>query len=193
MGPESSRGRGIERPRAGAAFRLPRRSRDRFRRRFFDRANRAHRRQELPVLLRVSQVEVAHRRLAAQSLHHPPRQQVDVLCRRVHRPLRFPRRGADGLGTYYHRDPAGRLGSAARGELPPSLRDDAARLVRQPRRTLGRRGRRGRSADRQGVGPVHGGFAGGLRTKQPAATSRIGDQGGPRGDDSLPLRPWWQP
>lgn len=97
-GPESSRGRGIERPRAGAAFRLPRRSRDRFRRRFFDRANRAHRRQELPVLLRVSQVEVAHRRLAAQSLHHPPRQQVDVLCRRVHRPLRFPDGELTGSG-----------------------------------------------------------------------------------------------
>lgn len=193
MGPESSRGRGIERPRAGAAFRLPRRSRDRFRRRFFDRANRAHRRQELPVLLRVSQVEVAHRRLAAQSLHHPPRQQVDVLCRRVHRPLRFPRRGADGLGTYYHRDPAGRLGSAARGELPPSLRDDAARLVRNLVEHWD-----------DAVAEV------GLPTAKVwglyMAASRVAFERNnlqlhhvlatkvdPRGDDSLPLRPWWQP
>lgn len=193
MGPESSRGRGIERPRAGAAFRLPRRSRDRFRRRFFDRANRAHRRQELPVLLRVSQVEVAHRRLAAQSLHHPPRQQVDVLCRRVHRPLRFPRRGADGLGTYYHRDPAGRLGSAARGELPPSLRDDAARLVRQPRRTLGRRGRRGRLPTAKVWGLYMAASRVAFERNNLQLHHVLATKVDPRGDDSLPLRPWWQP
>ena len=50
--------------------------RDGLRRRLLDRADRAHRRQELPGLFRVPQVEVAHRRSAAQPLHHPPRQQV---------------------------------------------------------------------------------------------------------------------
>ena len=54
--------------------------RGRVRRRLVDRADRAHRRQELPRLLRLPQVEVAHRRPAAQSLHHPQRQQIDFLC-----------------------------------------------------------------------------------------------------------------
>ena len=64
----------------GAALRLSRRARGRIRRGVFDRADRAHRRPELPRLLRLSRLEVAHRRAAAQSLHHPPRQQVDFLA-----------------------------------------------------------------------------------------------------------------
>ena len=46
--------------------------------------------------------------------------------RRIHRPLRLPRRGTDRLGTHHHRDPGCRFGGAARGELPASLRADAA-------------------------------------------------------------------
>ena len=176
VGATSDRGRRARGAGRGAALRLPRRARDRVRRRFVDRADRAHRRQELPRLLRLPQVEVAHRRPAAQSLHHPPRQQVDFLRGRIHRPLRLPGRGADRLGTHRHRDPGRRFRGAARGELPASLRDDAARLVPQPRRALGRGGRRGRPADRQGVGSVHGGFTGGLRAEQPSAASRAGRQ-----------------
>ena len=79
-----------------------------------------------PAYFALPQVEVAHRRPAAQSLHHPPRQQVDLLRGRIHRPLRLPGRGADRLGTHHHRDPGRRFRGAARGELPPPLRDDAA-------------------------------------------------------------------
>ena len=80
-------------------------ARDRVRRGLVDRADRAHRGEELPGLLRLPQVEVAHRRSAAQPLHHPPRQPRRVHGGRFHRPLRVPRRGADRLGTHHHRGP----------------------------------------------------------------------------------------
>ena len=47
----------------------------RLRRGVLDRADRTHRRAQLPVVLRFPEVEDAHRGAAAQPLHHPARQQ----------------------------------------------------------------------------------------------------------------------
>ena len=58
----------------GAPRRLPRRRRNRLRRGVLDRADRAHRRAQLPGVLRFPAVEDARRRAAAQPLHHPARQ-----------------------------------------------------------------------------------------------------------------------
>ena len=68
---------------------------------------------------------------------------------RFHRPLRLPRRRADRLGPDHHRGAGRRPGSGARREPAAPLRDDAARLVRQSRRALGRGGRRGRISPRR--------------------------------------------
>ncbi len=194
VGATSDRGRRARGAGRGAALRLPRRARDGIRRRLVDRADRAHRRQELPRLLRLPQVEVAHRRPAAQSLHHPPRQQIDLLCRRIHRPLRLPGRGADRLGPHHHRHPGRRFRGAARGELPASLRDDAARLVPQPGRALGRR-----RSPRSGCPPPRCGACTWRRHGWPSSTTTFScitcwrPTSTQWGDDSLPLRPWWQP
>ena len=75
-------------------------------------------------------------RPAAQPLHHPAGQQADA-DRRVHRPLRVPRRRADRLRQDHHRGPERRARGAARGEPPRALREDAGRLVRQPRGATG--------------------------------------------------------
>ena len=65
---------------------------------------------------------------------------------RVHRPLRVPRRRAHRLRPHHHRGAGRGPRGAARGEPAPALRPDAAGLVRQPRRALGRGGRRGRAS-----------------------------------------------
>ena len=54
VGAGRDQGRGPRRPGRGALRRLPRRARDRLRRDQLDRADRAHRREELPVVLRAS-------------------------------------------------------------------------------------------------------------------------------------------
>ena len=74
VGAEGDRRTGPGRPRRGAPLRLPRRPRVGLRRGVVDRADRTHRRAELSGVLPVPQVEDAHRRAAAQPLHHPPRQ-----------------------------------------------------------------------------------------------------------------------
>ena len=95
-------------------------------------------------------------RPAAQPLHHPPRQHLAPVDAWFHRPLRLPRRRAHRLGPHHHRGAGRRLRGAARGEPAPALCADPARLVREPRRPLGRGGRRGGPADREGVGALHG-------------------------------------
>ncbi len=83
----------------------------------------------------------------------------------------------------------------ARGEPAPPLRADAARLVPQPRRALGRGGRRGRAAHREGVGPLHGRVAAGLRDAMSFSCTRCWRSSSTRdgSDGGLPLRPWWTP
>ena len=166
----------------------------RLRRGVLDRADRAHRRRQLPRLLPVPAVQAAHRRAAAQPLHHPPEQPDPAVGGWIHRPLRLPGRGADRLRPHHHRGPGCRPGGGARRELAAPLRADAARLVPQPRRALGRGSRRGRAADREGVGPLHGRVAAGLRDERRSAAPSLGGQARlPRGDRDLPLRPWWTP
>ena len=129
-----------------------------------------------PSYFRFLQSRLRHRRAAAEPLHHPPRQHEHALDPRVHRPLRLPRRRAHRLGPHHHRGAERRPRGAARGEPAPPLRDDPARLVRQPRRALGRGGRRGRAADREGVGPLHGRLAARLRVgRNPAAPGAGGE------------------
>ena len=108
-------------------------------------------------------LKVAHRRAAAQPLHHPPEQPDRAVGGWIHRPLRLPGRRADRLRPHHHRGPGCRFGGGARRELAPPLRADAARLVPQPRRPLGRCSRRGRAADRQG-GPYMAGSRLGFET-----------------------------
>ena len=112
---------------------------------------------------------------AAQPLHHPPAQPAPG-DRRVHRPLRLPRRRADRLGQDHHRGPERRPRGAARGELPAALRPDPGRLVPQPRGELGRVRRRGRRGHGAGLGPLHGRLAAGLRAQRDPAPPRAGDQ-----------------
>ena len=59
-----------------------------------DRADRAHRRAQLPDVLRRAARPAAARRPAAQPLHHPRRQPGADQLRRVHRPVRLPGRRA---------------------------------------------------------------------------------------------------
>ena len=96
--------------------------------------------------------------------------------RRFHRPLRLPRRGAHGIRSHHHRGTGRRPRGGARGEPAPPLRADAARLVPQPNRALGRGCRRGRAAHREGVGAVHGRLAGGLRDEYHSAAPGSGRQ-----------------
>ena len=78
-------------------------------------------------------------RTAAQPLHHPLRQPDRAVDTGIHRPLRLPRRRAHRVGPHHHRGAGCRSRGAARGEPPPALRADPARLVRQPRRRTGMR------------------------------------------------------
>ena len=129
---------GLDRPRRGAAPRLPARRGDRVRRGLLDRADRAHRGEELPGVLRVHPRQAAPAGPAAQPLHHPARQPPDR-DRGVPGPLRLPRRRADRLGPDHHRGAERRPRGAARGEHPRPLRADAGRLVPQPGARTGTR------------------------------------------------------
>ena len=163
-------------PRRGAAQRLPRGHRVRLRRRLLDRPHRAHRRAELHVVLRVPARPPASAGPAAQPLHHPAAQQAPG-DRRVHRPLRLPRRRADRVGPDHHRGAERRPRGDARGELPAPLRPHAGRLVPEPRGELGRLRRRGRRGHGPRLGAVHGRLAARLRAQRDPAPPRA------RGED----------
>ena len=137
MGAEGDRRRGAVGIRRGAARRLSRHPRDEVRRRLVDRAHRAHRSGQLSGLFPLPAIADAHRRAAAEPLHHPARQSQRRRGGRVHRPLRVPGRRTDRIRAHHHRGPERRSGSGARGEPAQPLRHDAARLVPQPRRPLG--------------------------------------------------------
>ena len=175
LGAGEDQGDGPRPPRRGAAQRLPRGHRVRLRRRQLDRPDRAHRRAQLPVVLRVPARPDAPAGAPAQPLHHPPAQQAPG-DRRLHRPLRLPRRRADRLRQDHHRGAERRARGAARGELPAALRPHAGRLVPQPRGELGRVRRRGRRGHGAGLGPLHGRLAAGLRAQRDPAPPRARDQ-----------------
>ena len=82
----------------------------------------------------------------------------------------FPDGELTGSGHIVAGDGGLRSRGAAPGEPAGALRPDAAGVVREPGRALGRV-RRGREpADRQGVGALHGGLAAGVRAQRhPAA------------------------
>ncbi len=82
--------------RRGALPRLPRRGRGRLRRRLVDRADRAHRRAQPPVLLQLPRRQAAARRANTEPHDHAPYDARAAPRRRVHRPLRVPRRRARG-------------------------------------------------------------------------------------------------
>ena len=132
--------------------------------------------QNYPAYFRFLQSKMRVGRAVAQPLHHPPRQPNRGERRRFHRPLRLPRRGAHRFRPHHHRGTGRRPGGGARGEPAPPLRADAARLVPQPRRALGRGRRGGRPAHRQGVGAVHGRLTGGLRDECHSAAPGSGGQ-----------------
>ena len=99
-----------------------------------------------------------------------PNELMSARTGRLHRPLRLPRRRARGHRHDRLRDEQQRLRGPARGEPARALRDDPARLVGQPRRTLGRSGRRGRARAGPGLASLPGRVAGGLREEpHPAA------------------------
>ena len=175
----------------GAAQRLPRRARERVRRGVLDRAHRAHRGAQLPLLLPVRLRPAAARRAGAQPLHHPARQPPH-LDRRLHRPLRLPRRRAHRLGDDHQGDAGHRPRGAPRGEPPRALRPHPRRLVRQPARQLGRlrRPRSGRRRRAPGVStwPARG-WASSATSSSSTRCSPSSSATTARRD--LPLRPWW--
>ena len=109
--------------------------------------------------------------------------------RRVHRPLRVPRRGADRVGPDHHRDPERGPRGPARGEPPRALRADAQGLVREPRGQLGRVRPRGRRGHRQGLGPLHGRLPAVLRAQRDPAAPGARGQARPRRQRAVPAAP----
>ena len=82
-----------------------------------DRPDRAHRREELPGVLPLPARPAAGRRPAAQPQHHPDRQPSPRYpARRLHQPLRLPRRRAHRLGHPGQRHAGRGAGGAPRGE-----------------------------------------------------------------------------
>ena len=95
--------------------------------------------------------------------------------RRLHQPLRVPRRGARRSWDGDIRDTGQRFRSPSRGELPGALRAHLRRVGGQSRSALGRGRGRGRRGDRQGVASLFSRFAARFRP----APHRVAS--GPRG------------
>ena len=138
--------------------------RDRVRRGVVDRADRAHRRAQLPVVLPLPAVEDAPRRAAAQPLHHPPRQPDGRACAAVSSTATCSPTGSSP-------GPAGssprRRTSAWRCVHEENLRHHYALTLRDWCRNLVEHWDEAVDEvglpDRQGVGPLHGGLTAGLR------------------------------
>ncbi len=111
--------------------------------------------------------------------------------RRVHRPLRLPRRRADRLRHDHHRGrrtPASRCSTRRTSGVHYAM--TLARLVPQPRRHWDDVRRRGRRGHRAGVGPLHGRLAARLRAQRDPAPPGAGDQDRrATGASGFPLRP----
>ena len=99
-----------------------------------------------PSYFRFLQSRLRPGRAAAQPLHHPPRQPSEPSTRGFIDRYVFPDGELTGSGRIITEAQDVGLEVLHEENLRPPLRDDAARLVRQPRRALGRGGRRGRAA-----------------------------------------------
>ena len=121
-----------------------------------DRADRAHRREELPGRTSASSRTGSAPRAGCSTTASPatttagarPAQFIDRYV--------FPDGELIGIGQDHHRGAERRPRGAARGELPAPLRQDPGRLVPEPRGQLGRLRRRGRRGHGAGLGPLHG-------------------------------------
>ena len=89
----------------------------------------------------------------------------------------FPDGELEGPGVPGVADERRRVRDPARGEPARALRPDAARLVRQPRRALGRGGRRGRCGHGPGVAAVHGRLAARFRPQRGRSCTRSSASG----------------
>ena len=92
----------------------------------------------------------------------------------------FPDGELTGCRSHHHGGTGCRTRGDPRREPAPALRPDAARLVRQSRRALGRGGRRGGTAVREGVGPRHGRISARLRDRRDRAAPHPRGQPGRR-------------
>ena len=194
VGAECHQGAGPFGPGRGAAPGLPGRGGDRLRRGQLDRPDRAHRQGAAARLLRVPLRQARAGGAAAQPLHHPARQhRARPGARRVHLPVRVPRRRARGARLPGLADARRRLRGPPRGEPARALREDAGRLVRQPGRPLGRGGRRGRRGHGPGLAAVHGGSRLGFERNQIQLHQVLGVRLGENGRSGMSLRPDWEP
>ena len=145
---------------------------------------------ELPGVLRLPRATSSRRRAGCSTTASPGRTTRARRDRRVHRPLRVPRRRADRV----------RAGSSPRSQdaglevrHEENLREHYAmtlrRLVPEPRRQLGRVRRRGRRGHGPGLGALHGRLAARLRAQRDPAAPGARDQDRRRGRDGYPLRP----
>ena len=102
-------------------------------------------------------------RLLNHCITRPDNTIPSIRKRRLHQPLRVPGRRTRRSRVPDRADERPRFRDQARGEPARALRQDARRLVRQPRRALGRSDRRGWPGHGPGLAPVHGRLAARLR------------------------------
>ncbi len=101
----------------------------------------------------------------------------------------FPDGELTRIGQDHHRDPGRRPRGAPRGEPADPLRQDARRLVREPRGQLGRVRGRGRRGHGPRLGPLHGRLPDGLRAQRDPAPPGARDEDRRRRSQRLPAAP----
>ena len=161
---------GARRPRRGPAPRLPRTSRSPASTRSARSASPSTSGCATTRRTSASSATSCARGPAAQPLHHPRRTTSRQRDRRVHRPLRLPRRRADRLRPDHHRGrrtPASRCSTRRTSGVHYAL--TLAGWCRNLAGQLGRLRRRGRRGHRPGVGPLHGRLAARLRAQRDPA------------------------
>ena len=104
----------------------------------------------------------------------------------------FPDGELEGPGHLVSTDERRRVRDPARGEPARALRPDPGRVVRQPRRPLGRGGRRGRWGQGAGVAAVHGWLTARFRANVVALHQILGVKLEAAGRSGMPLRPDWE-
>ena len=149
-----------------------------------------------PSYFRFLQVEDAHRRAAAQPLHHPPRQPDRAVGAAVSSTATSsPTASSPAPGRIITEAQDVGLEVRARGEPAPPLRADAARLVRATSSSTGtRRSPRSGCPTAKVWGLYMAGSRLGFETNvvqlHQVLAVKLDSHGG---DGSLPLRPWWTP
>ena len=184
-------GGGPRRPRRGAPPRLPRRRGDRLRRGQLDRPDRAHRRDELPGVLRLPPRQAQARTAGCSTTASPGR----TTGRRdtgafIDRYV-FPDGELTGSGTIITEVQDVGLEVQHEENLRVHYAKTLAGWCAQPRGELGRVRRRGRRGHRAGLGPLHGRLPAGLRAQRDPAAPRAGGQVDEDGVNGFPLRPTW--